>query len=61
MRRPNRAFIRIDADGKVVAGSLVYRAAMPKYGKWREIDADVCCPSTTTTTSSTTTTTTTGA
>lgn len=59
MRRPNRAFIRVDNKGMLVAGSLRYAVTMPKGGKWIEVDADVCCPSTTTTTTSTTTTTTT--
>jgi len=58
-----KAFVRIDGQGRVVAGSLILRQNKPKVGKWREIPAFECCnPTTTTTTSSapTTTTTTTG-
>lgn len=58
MRRANRAFIKVDNKGKIVPGSLRLSATLPKFGKWIEVDEDVCCPSTTTTSTTTTTTTT---
>jgi len=54
-----RAFVRIDGQGFVIPGSLIFRRNTPKQGKWFEIDADQCCPTTTTTSASTSTTTTT--
>lgn len=57
-----KAYVRIDASGRVVAGSLVLRKNKPKVGRWNEIQTYECCnyePTTTTSTSSTTTTTTT--
>jgi hypothetical protein len=32
-----KSFVRVDASGRVVAGSLVLRRAKPKNGKWKEI------------------------
>ena len=52
-----RAFVRIDGQGFVIPGSLIFRTRTPVTGRWLEIQADQCC--TTTSTSSTTTTTTT--
>jgi hypothetical protein len=57
MRRNNRAFIRVDNRGILIPGSLIFRATLPKYGKWIEVDQNVCCTSTTTSTTTTTTTT----
>lgn len=57
MRRPNRVFVKVDSQGKVT-NQIRHAVTMPKYGKWIEIDADLCCPSTTTTSTTTTTTTT---
>jgi hypothetical protein len=57
-----RAFVRIDGQGFVIPGSLIFRRRRPSTGRWLEIDADRCCTSTTTTTTTaapTTTTTTT--
>lgn len=63
-----KAFIRLDGQNRVVAGSLVYRKSKPKNGKWVEIPTGVCCvpdvapyivPTTTTTTTAELTTTTT--
>lgn len=55
-----KAFVRIDGQGRVVAGSLILRKNKPKVGKWQEITAYECCnPTTTTTTTVPTTTTTT--
>lgn len=59
-----RAFIRLDASGTIIPGSVVLRKSQPKYGRWQEITRNECCvpeTTTTTTTSTTTTTTTTGA
>lgn len=56
-----KAYVRIDASGRVVAGSLVLRKNKPKVGRWNEIQTYECCndtPTTTTTTSSSTSTTT---
>jgi hypothetical protein len=60
MRRDRslRAFVKIDAQGNLVPGVLLYRKKKPSSGNWKELDANVCCPSTTTTSTTTTTTTT---
>lgn len=63
-RRDLRAFARMDANGRLVAGSLVLRSKMPKNGKWVEVQAYECCNPTTTSTTTvvpTTTSTTTAA
>jgi hypothetical protein len=54
-----RAFVRLDKQGFVIPGSLIFRRNLPKQGRWFEIDADQCCPTTTTTTTTSTSTTTT--
>lgn len=54
-----RAFVRLDGNNRVVAGSLIMRKNKPKVGKWMEILPGLCCNTTTTTTTSSTTTTTT--
>ena len=54
--RKLKAFVRFDGQGRVVAGSLIFRKKMPKVGKWMEIPAWQCCNPTTTTTTTTTTT-----
>lgn len=41
--RPLKAFVRYDGRGRIVAGSLILRKAMPKVGKWAEIPAYRCC------------------
>lgn len=38
-----KAFIRLDGQNRVVAGSLIYRKSMPKNGKWVEIPTGKCC------------------
>lgn len=38
-----KAFVRIDANKRVVPSSLVIRKSMPKNGRWIEIDANTCC------------------
>lgn len=57
-QRDLKAFVRYDGQGRVVAGSLIFRKTMPKVGKWREITAYQCCNPTTTNPPTTTTTTT---
>lgn len=48
-RNPRKkAFIRIDASGRIVPGSVVLRNQKPRIGRWVEIAADVCCTTTTT-------------
>lgn len=59
-QRNLKAFVRYDASGRVVAGSLVLRKKKPKVGRWEEILTYECCnPTTTTTTTAPSTTTTT--
>lgn len=59
-QRNLKAFVRYDASGRVVAGSLVLRKNKPKVGRWEEILTYECCnPTTTTTTTAAPTTTTT--
>ena len=48
--RKLKAYVRFDGQGRVVAGSLIFRRKMPKVGKWMEIQAYECCNPTTTTT-----------
>lgn len=38
-----KAFVRIDANKRVVPSSLVLRKSKPKNGNWFEIDANTCC------------------
>jgi len=45
-----RAYVRMDGQGRVIAGSLVLRKSKPKNGKWIEIQTYECCDTTTTTT-----------
>ena len=54
-KRDLKAFVRIDGQGRVIAGSLVLRKKMPKVGKWYEVPAYECCVFTTTTSTTTTT------
>ena len=52
-RRPLNAYVRYDATGRVVAGSLVLRRKMPKVGNWKQLPQDIayeCCYPTTTST-----------
>lgn len=55
-KRPLKAYVRYDASGRVVAGSLVLRRKMPKNGNWKELPQNIayeCCSPTTTTSSTT--------
>ncbi len=48
-----KAFVRFDATGRIIPGSLILRAQAPKVGNWTETLAYECCnyvPTTTTTT-----------
>lgn len=50
-----KAYVRYDGNGRVVAGSMVFRKKKPKNGRWYEISSNLCCnagpnPGTTTTT-----------
>lgn len=50
-KRPLKLYIRIDGQGRFIAGSSVWRRKTPKNGKWTEItQAYLCCNVTTTTT-----------
>lgn len=42
-----KAFIRIDASGRVIPGQVVVRNQKPRIGRWIEITSSVCCTSTT--------------
>lgn len=57
-RRDLKAFIRYDATGRVISGSLILQRSKPKVGDWKQIDAYECCNPTTSTSSTTSTTTT---
>jgi hypothetical protein len=49
-----KAFVRFDASGRVIAGSLILRKNKPKVGNWVEITTYECCnPTTSTTTTQT--------
>lgn len=53
-----RWFIRVDANGNPVAGSLIQRKRIPREGStWRDVTDcinDPCCTTSTTTTTTTT-------
>jgi hypothetical protein len=38
-----RAFIRIDAHGIIIPGSVQFRKAMPLQGVWKELILSQCC------------------
>ena len=45
-KRPLKAYVRYDASGRVVAGSLVLRRKIPKNGNWKELPQNItyeCC------------------
>lgn len=47
-RNPRKkAFIRIDASGRIVPGQVVLRNTKPKIGRWLQIESSVCCTTTT--------------
>ena len=43
-KRDLTAFVRLDANRRVVSGSLVLRRTMPKSGNWMEVPTYECCP-----------------
>lgn len=50
-----KAYVRYDGNGRVVAGSMVFRKKKPKNGRWYEISSNLCCnPGGNTTTTTTT-------
>jgi hypothetical protein len=48
-----KAFVRFDATGRIIPGSLILRAQAPKVGNWTETNAYECCNFNTTTTTTT--------
>ena len=56
-----RTFMRLDGNGKTIAGSLIQRKNKPKVGKWLEVRTYECCDSIFDQSTTTTTTTTEGA
>ncbi len=36
-------YIRIDANGRDIAGTNVLRTKMPVTGRWRQLNANLCC------------------
>jgi uncharacterized protein (TIGR02145 family) len=50
-----KAFVKYDASGNIVPGSLVLTdGRLPKPGIWKEVYIDICCSTTTSTTTTTT-------
>lgn len=49
-RKDLKAFVRYDATGRIIPGSLILQRSKPKVGDWQEIDAYECCNPTTTST-----------
>lgn len=45
-----KAFVRLDGNKRVIAGSLILRLKAPKVGVWKEITRNLCCTTTTSTT-----------
>lgn len=52
-KRINKAYVRYDGSGRVIAGSLILNRFKPQVGNWQEIPAYECCNPTTTTTTTT--------
>lgn len=53
-KRILKGYMRMDGNGRMVAGSLILRLKMPKNGHWIEVQTYECCNTTTSTTTSTT-------
>ena len=49
-----KAWVRIDGGGTVVGSGPIFSLKKPKVGKWREMNANLCCNTTPTTTTTTT-------
>jgi len=58
-KRDLKAYVRYDARGVIIPGSLVLRRTKPRNGNWKEIPAYECCSPTTTLTTTVALTTTT--
>ena len=52
-KRDLKAYVRYDANGRLIAGSLILQRFKPKVGNWQEIQAYECCNPTTTSTTTT--------
>lgn len=44
-KRINKAYVRYDGSGRVIAGSLILNRFKPQVGNWQEIPAYECCNS----------------
>lgn len=42
-----KAYVRVDASGRVIQGSLILRKQKPKIGRWVEVQSSLCCTTTT--------------
>ena len=42
-KRINKAYVRYDGNGRVIAGSLILNRFKPQVGNWSEIPAYECC------------------
>lgn len=42
-KRDLKAYVRYDANGRIIAGSLILQRFKPKVGNWQEIQAYECC------------------
>lgn len=38
-----KTFIRIDASGRVIPGSIIKTKKKPTIGRWKEIQQNICC------------------
>jgi hypothetical protein len=38
-----KAYVRLDAGGRVVPGSLIFRTMQPRQGRWFQIQTETCC------------------
>jgi hypothetical protein len=52
-KRINKAYVRYDGTGRVIAGGNILSRLKPKDGNWSEIPAYECCNPTTTTSTTT--------
>ncbi len=43
-KRDLTGFVRLDASGRVVSGSLILRKKKPSVGKWQLVPTYDCCP-----------------
>lgn len=42
-----KAYVRIDASGRVIESTIVLRKQKPKIGRWIEVQSSLCCTTTT--------------